>query len=256
MTTMLNLAKLNEIVSPIPQKNLVASAFVGAVLGGLSSLVVNACLLEISVNGFFTIYFSIIFMMVGGFMLYRAYQKTEDSPGEAPEADQTFMRDEKDKFFIFAALFVLASGLLTVFLEKDWARNFPYILKAPIYMLVAMTLCYLVLFALIDLVNFFCSRFMSENSLNVVESNDQVLSLLLACFGCGTLYGLIFTIMDVEDLSFQNIRRQFFYEETLCVPIGVVGGAVAGLANEILRNNAGRIFMVINGKSDPFDEEI
>lgn len=60
---------------------------------------------------------------------------------------------------------------------------------------------------------------------------------MLNCFAVGMAYGLIFGLMDIEDDRFIEMRKDFFYEERLCLPIGVVGGMVAGMANEVLRTN-------------------
>ncbi len=151
--------------------------------------------------------------------------------------DQTFMREEKNNFFLLASYLVLLSGIMCFFLERNWTEGFPYLLKVPVYVIVAMSLNYLILFAIIDFVNYICSYAQSQNSLNVVESQDQILTLLINCFGCGLLYGLIFSLIDVEDAHRQELRKKFIYEEGLCIPIGIIGGIIGGIANEVLRHN-------------------
>jgi uncharacterized membrane protein YfcA len=49
----------------------IASAIVGACLGAFISWIVNCTLVEISVNAFFSIYFGVLFVVVGVFMLWR-----------------------------------------------------------------------------------------------------------------------------------------------------------------------------------------
>lgn len=73
--------------------------------------------------------------------------------------------------------------------------------------------------------------------MNVIESQDQLINMILNCFAVGLAYGLIFGLMDLQDERFQQMRKDFFYEERLCFPIGIVGGIVAGMANEVLRTN-------------------
>jgi hypothetical protein len=92
-----------------------------------------------------------------------------------------------------------------------------------------------------DFINFIASNFQSENSMNLVESQDQLINLMLNCFAVGLAYGLIFGLMDIEDDRFAQMRKDFFYEERLCIPIGVVGGMVAGMANEVLRTSVSSI---------------
>lgn len=49
-----NLDKLGELTQPVPKHKLIASIAVGGAVGAIASLVSNACLLEITLNGFFT----------------------------------------------------------------------------------------------------------------------------------------------------------------------------------------------------------
>ena len=55
MTSTFNLDKIGELARPIPKEKLCASITIGAAIGALSSIVCNACMLEITLNGFFTI---------------------------------------------------------------------------------------------------------------------------------------------------------------------------------------------------------
>jgi hypothetical protein len=49
-----NLAKIAELTHPIPKHKLFLSIAIGGLIGGLTSLIINACLLEITLNAFFT----------------------------------------------------------------------------------------------------------------------------------------------------------------------------------------------------------
>ena len=50
-----NPSKIAEYLKPIPKQNLILSMFIGGALGAFTALIANACLLEITLNGFFTI---------------------------------------------------------------------------------------------------------------------------------------------------------------------------------------------------------
>lgn len=50
-----NPSKLAEYLKPVSKQNLIISIFVGGALGAFTALIANACLLEITLNGFFTI---------------------------------------------------------------------------------------------------------------------------------------------------------------------------------------------------------
>jgi len=45
----------------------------------------------------------------------------------------------------------------------------------------------------------------------------------------GLLFGLVFGIMDMEDVSARLIKDYLVKEENYCIPIGVVLGAIGGL---------------------------
>lgn len=233
---MINLNKVSETVSSVNKGKMAAAMIVGAGVGFLASMIVNSCLLEVSINGFFTFYFFIILTVVGGLMVFRNKQR-EQNDQQPQNIEETFMRDEKKQFLTYASWLVVCSGVLCLFLEKNWNKDFPYVLKTPIYIVVAMALTYLVTFAIVDFVNFGASYFQTSGGVHAVESEDQVLALLLNCFACGMLYGLVFSLMDVEDANYNQIKARFLYEEYFCLPIGIMGGAVGGAINEVLRSN-------------------
>lgn len=168
-------------------------------------------------------------------MFFRAYQSLSEDQSTSP--DQTFMKEEKTYFFLIASTIVIISGLLCLFLDESWTRNFSSFLKVPIYILVAQSLTYIITFGVIDFLNFVLSNFQSLNSLNFVETQDQIIALMVNCFASGMFYGLIFGLMDIEDDRYWKMKKDFLCEERLCLPIGVLGGFAAGFCNEILRNN-------------------
>jgi ABC-type branched-subunit amino acid transport system permease subunit len=124
----INPSKIADYLRPIPKKNLVLSILIGGALGAFTAVITNACLLEITLNGFFTIYFAAIFFIVGIFMAYTSYKKINQS--QNPNSpDQTFMKEEKNYFFLIIAGILLASGFFVLFLDESWTRNLSYILK-------------------------------------------------------------------------------------------------------------------------------
>jgi len=53
----------------------------------------------------------------------------------------------------------------------------------------------------------------------------------------GMCFGLVFGIMDIEDVSARLIKDYLMKEENYCIPIGVVLGAIAGLFVSSSDNN-------------------
>ena len=84
------------------------SGIVGGFLGIVVSVVVNCTLVEISINAFFSVYFGILFIVVGGVILWRVYTATD--------AQYT---DSKRQYLIGFAAIVMASGLVCFILEKN-----------------------------------------------------------------------------------------------------------------------------------------
>ena len=169
-------------------------------------------------------------------MFFRSIKTLQDKNDQGP--DSTFMKEEKSYFFLVAAIMVIASGCFCLFLDENWTRNFSSFLKVPIYIIVAQSLTYLITFGILDFSNYLVGYFQSANSLSLVETQDQIIALLVSCFAAGMFYGMIFGLMDIEDKSrFWEMRKSFFYEERLCVPIGILSGCAAGFCNELLRNN-------------------
>jgi hypothetical protein len=107
-----------------------------------------------------------------------------------------------------------------------------------------------------DILNFAVSWCQTENSLNMFETQDQIVALIVNCFLSGACFGFIFSFMDLEDKSLWTVGRSFFFEERICAPIGVVSGMVSGFVNEILRANAGKFILTMNSNDDPFDTQI
>jgi len=53
----------------------------------------------------------------------------------------------------------------------------------------------------------------------------------------GVFYGFIFGMMDMEDVNLRLFKNRFIKEEYYCLPIGIVCGAIIGLAVVCLDNN-------------------
>lgn len=58
---------------------------------------------------------------------------------------------------------------------------------------------------------------------------------MISCL-LGVIYGLIFGIMDIEDLSRHYLKAAFVREQNYCIPIGLGFGCITGYMNEYIRN--------------------
>ena len=53
----------------------------------------------------------------------------------------------------------------------------------------------------------------------------------------GLTFGTIFGIMDMEEVKMQFLKNMLAKEENYCIPIGIIGGAFAGLFASLIDNN-------------------
>lgn len=65
------------------------------------------------------------------------------------------MKKRKPFLYIFSVL-VIFSGFFCLFLEENWVHRLGYIEKIPLFMVIAISLNFSIIFCIIDLLNFFC----------------------------------------------------------------------------------------------------
>ena len=53
----------------------------------------------------------------------------------------------------------------------------------------------------------------------------------------GLSFGLIFGIMDMEEVAVRYIKEMLLKEENYCIPIGIICGGVSGLFASVIDNN-------------------
>eukprot|EP01017_Pseudomicrothorax_dubius_P013291 TRINITY_DN1579_c0_g1_i12.p1 TRINITY_DN1579_c0_g1~~TRINITY_DN1579_c0_g1_i12.p1 ORF type:complete len:126 (+),score=18.93 TRINITY_DN1579_c0_g1_i12:65-442(+) len=114
------------------------------------------------------------YMGIGGFLMWRvdANRRAERRALRRADADET-----KTRFLFFFATLVLASGLSSFILEKDWFASFSPILKIPLYTLLGLAISFSVNFALIDLINYLYALFNDGHRRTLVETTPQVAQL-------------------------------------------------------------------------------
>ncbi len=135
----------NNQLSTKDKISMALSGLMGVVTGLVSSLLVNVTLAEISISPFFTVYFGVIFVVLGSLMIFSVRN------------NQSFIIKERKQFITKFAVMIILSGLLSGLLEKDFVRNMDYKLKIPISSMVGITVCFSVVFILLDLINYLIS---------------------------------------------------------------------------------------------------
>lgn len=216
------------------------SAFVGVLLGIVSSLIVNCTLVEISVSSFFSLYLGIVFITVGAVILWRINVNV-DGPAQGRKLQLAF----------FAGLIVF-SGILCFVLKRNWFVGLHPIVKVPLYTILGVSVAFALTFSLVDVVNYLFSFFQSSVSKPLVESREQAYMVLFFTLVMGGVFGCIFGMMDIEDEMQYQIKLALLREQQFCYPLGAFIGGLAGFSNEILRQSEQKLRYY----STEFDEDI
>jgi MFS family permease len=235
------------------------SAFVGMLLGLAISLIINSTLVEISVSPFFALYFGILFMSVGGIIIYRlngaALFPSNDVANEADQALLLAPEDEvrRKKQLTFFACLILFSGFLCFILEKNWFVGLSWVSKIPLYTILGISVAFALVFSVVDLVNYMMGFLRASVARPVVESSHQVYLIMSIALIMGATFGFIFGVMDIEDEIQYQVRLALLKEERTCLPIGGLLGAIAGFGNEYLRLKSDEYVAL---QSSGFDDDI
>eukprot|EP01006_Ploeotia_vitrea_P062257 TRINITY_DN809_c0_g1_i1.p2 TRINITY_DN809_c0_g1~~TRINITY_DN809_c0_g1_i1.p2 ORF type:complete len:258 (-),score=130.22 TRINITY_DN809_c0_g1_i1:84-791(-) len=196
----------------------VAAAF-GAAIGMVVSFTVNCTLVEISINGFFAVYFGVLFILIASLILWRV--KTGDHP--------------KPWLLIAFSGLVLMSGLLCFVLEKNWFMSMAPGWKVPLYSMLGIAVTFALLFSIIDLINYCCGLCQGDDSKPLVETESQVYLVVATAVVMGFVFGLIFGLLDIEDEKLTHLRIALMREQSICYPIGAVLGAISAALNQWFR---------------------
>ncbi len=70
----------------------------------------------------------------------------------------------------------------------------------------------------------------------VIYNSQKIISIVIISCIMGLLFGLIFGIMDIEDVSVYHIKQELLKEENYCIPIGLLLGAIAGFIGLVTEN--------------------
>ncbi|GAW83531.1 hypothetical protein, conserved [Plasmodium gonderi] len=202
------------------------SAIVGMILGIMCSLIVNCTLVEVSLSKFFSMYFGILFIVVGIIIFWRLNANVIE------EAE-----NRRNQLMILAGLIVF-SGILCLFFERSWLFSLSPLSKVPIYCVLGISISFALTFSLIDLINYLIGFIQGSITRPLIESVAQVYLILLFTITMGGIFGFIFGLLDVEDESSHHIRLALMKAENCCFPLGAILGGLAGFGNEVFRQQS------------------
>lgn len=200
------------------------SAIVGGVLGVVISMVVNLALIEISISPFFSMYFGILFTLVGCLILWRVLAHETTEP----------LQMKKLHLSIFAGTIIL-SGALCFLLDRRMFVGLAPWMKVPLYMTLGLAVAFALTFSIVDVLNYILGFCQSSIAKPIVESSQQVYLVLVVSLAMGVMFGFTFGLLDVEDEQVYHIRVALMREEHYCYPMGLLLGCFAGFGNEHFR---------------------
>eukprot|EP00928_Gymnodinium_smaydae_P086319 TRINITY_DN7034_c1_g3_i1.p1 TRINITY_DN7034_c1_g3~~TRINITY_DN7034_c1_g3_i1.p1 ORF type:complete len:236 (+),score=53.13 TRINITY_DN7034_c1_g3_i1:151-858(+) len=200
------------------------STVVGGALGVLISMVVNLALIEISISPFFSMYFGILFIIVGCLIMWRVLSHEAADP----------LQLKKLHLSIFAGTIILSGALCFLLDRKLFVGLAPW-MKVPLYMTLGLAVAFALTFSIVDVLNYIIGFCQSTVAKPIVESAQQVYLVLVVSLAMGVAFGFTFGFLDVEDEQVYHIRVALMREEHYCYPMGIVLGAVAGFGNEHFR---------------------
>ncbi|OMJ89291.1 hypothetical protein SteCoe_8588 [Stentor coeruleus] len=221
--------ELNEKCKPM-----LISGTVAGVFGLAISFIVNSTLAEISASSFFSTYFGLLFIILGGVIFCRVQSQT--------------VADSRKKYFLTFGFLIILSGIMCFILEENWFIGMHPSLKIPLYGILGISVSYALTFAVVDLINYTFSYFDLYKSI-VIENTEQIIAVISFSALMGLIFGVIYGIVDYEDSVVYHHKLNLMKEEMYCYPIGICIGIMCGIVNEYLRKSYMK-------RMEGFDDEI
>ena len=230
----------------ISYTTLAALAVLGGLTGVFSSFLIACTLVELTISAFFSFYFALMLLAISGLLYYRLLHSHQASPH-----NYTLLLTFIALLFASAVLALLLHPLLLML---------PALMKIPLYTLFGLSFTFCLYFSLLDLLNYATGWYQKEtaassnlpphstasssstsassadaaSALSFVPSvnTQQQVYILAVCSGLmGVVYGLTFSLLDIEDLPLSQLRAALLAEQSICYPAGFVLGAVGCVLN-------------------------
>lgn len=215
----------------------------GAVVGLCVSWLVNRALIEISVNGFFSVLFGLALLFMGFLILYRVSALSWHArPGAAasagPGREEAPPKSLSTYLVMAFACLVMLAGVSCLLLEKDWFHFISPATKVPLYTLLGIALWFALTFSIMDLFNFVGQQVVTRLSNGqrawkpLISTPVQISVVLVAAVLLGVFFGIVFGTLDVEDGGNAGADARFTLPvgATVCGVVGAVNQAYLGPA--------------------------
>jgi hypothetical protein len=183
-----------------------------------------------------------LFILVGSIILWRTLVKSDKDKADSlmfrSRKQYSPLKQVKRTFFIILSILVILSGFTSFILDQTWFLQLNYVYKIPIYSLLGVSICFTLSFIVIDMINYIYNHINQNDysSRPVISTQNQYSFILMISCVLGVIYGLIFGIMGLEDLSKNYLKAAFIREQNYCIPIGLGFGCITGYINEYIRS--------------------
>ncbi len=88
----------------------------------------------------------------------------------------------------------------------------------------------------IEIINNISSCLLAEFQVPLIRMTKQYSFILIISCLLGIIYGMIFSIIEIEEFSENNLKAAFIREQNFCIPIGLGFGCITGYVIEYIRN--------------------
>ena len=180
---------------------------------------------------------------MGSLLLWRSLVRNDKNKGDGiifnNRKAYSPLKQTKRNFFIILSILVILSGFTSFILDQSWFLIMNYVYKIPIYSLLGISICFTLSFIVIDIINYLSINLQNDYGKPIISTHNQYSFILTVSCILGVIYGLIFGIMDLEDLSKNYLKAAFIRQQNYCIPIGLGFGCITGYMNEYIRNEYG-----------------
>ncbi|KAK6590458.1 hypothetical protein RS030_152319 [Cryptosporidium xiaoi] len=220
------------------------STLVGIVLGVIVSVTVNATLVEISLSPFFSTYFGLLFVVIGGLIYWKVYVTVAHNEESGIN---------KRKFLLIFSCLITLSGLICFLLENDWFIGTSPIVRVPVYTLLGLSVSFALAFSLVDVVNYLSGLIYSNDYPLLINSKAQIVFVVCSSLLIGVIFGFLFGLVEDSHEQIHYINISMMKQKYYCYVIGIFVGAFCGFGNEVIRMSD-KSYMVV-GKT-VYDSEV
>mmetsp|Transcript_28478 Transcript_28478/g.69454 ORF Transcript_28478/g.69454 Transcript_28478/m.69454 type:complete len:652 (-) Transcript_28478:213-2168(-) len=215
--------------------SLLESTCAGAIFAVLISYSVNYSLFLFTTYRMYSMGIGVLLLGIGSLILWQAttqYFEGENNGG-ALDTDET-STSSHCILLCAVAVFLISCGLVCLMLEGDFASHMSSAARIVVYASVAISLCFSIVFVLVDLVTRAANLCRHRKARPLAE--HPTYSWLLAVSACisGLYFGYVFGMLDLENMNKGRIELALQQQNYYCYPLGCLLGGITAFINRFM----------------------